>query len=224
MSIWHPWVRDRSRKKRNVLTNYDHPRQIELFDLMAQIITEADLQTTSITMNEASQLYRIIKAISKIDGDLAEVGVYKGGTAKIICEAKGQKTLHLFDTFEGLPRLSEKDNSYEFHENQYSCSLDYVKNYLRDYCNVFFYKGLFPSTAGPIEQKKFAFVHLDVDLYESTINSLVFFYPRITKGGVLLSHDYLWIEAVRRAFNDFFKDKTEPIIELTDNQSMIVKC
>ena len=34
---------------------------------------------------------------------MAEVGVYQGVSAKLICEAKGDKELHLFDTFEGLP-------------------------------------------------------------------------------------------------------------------------
>jgi hypothetical protein len=218
------WLKSRLWKRRIVVTSYEHPRQTRLFELSSRIIDEADLKTSSITMNEASQIYRIVRATSKIDGDIAEVGVYKGGTAKIICEAKAHKTLHLFDTFEGLPELSEKDNPRQFHENQYSCSLERVKDYLKGYSNVFFYKGLFPTTAGPVEQKKFSFVHLDVDLYESTMNSLVFFYPRMAVGGVLISHDYLWVDAVRKAFDEFFKDKVEPIIELTDNQCMIVKC
>ena len=40
-----------------------------------------------------------VKATRKLSGDIAEVGVYRGGSAMIICEAKGNKKLHLFDTF-----------------------------------------------------------------------------------------------------------------------------
>ncbi len=48
----------------------------------------------------------------KIKGELAEVGVYKGGSAKLICEAKGNSILHLFDTFEGLPNVGENDPAH----------------------------------------------------------------------------------------------------------------
>src|SRR3989338_3744494 len=45
--------------------------------------------------------------------------------------------------------------------------------------------------AEPIKNKKFSLVHFDVDTYESTKNSIEFFYPRMTRGGVILSHDYI---------------------------------
>ena len=48
-------------------------------------------------------LYSSLKAVKDLAGDIAEIGVYKGGTAKLICELKGNKNLYLFDTFEGLP-------------------------------------------------------------------------------------------------------------------------
>ena len=53
---------------------------------------------------------RIIEAIEEVkdvSGDLAEVGVAEGGSATVICEAKKEKTVHLFDTFTGLPALGE---------------------------------------------------------------------------------------------------------------------
>ena len=43
------------------------------------------------------------KITGKVTGDIAEVGVYKGGSAKIICSAKGDRHLHLFDTFAAFP-------------------------------------------------------------------------------------------------------------------------
>ncbi len=75
---------------------------------------------------------------------------------------------------------------------------------LAKYLNVHFYLGVFPSTAGAVRGKQFAFVHIDVDIYESTRDCLEFYYPRISQCGVILSHDYPSSTGVKRAFDEFF--------------------
>jgi O-methyltransferase len=70
---------------------------------------------------------------------------------------------------------------------------------------------------------RFSFVHLDVDLYKSTYEALDFFYPRMTAGGILISHDYVSSQGVTQSFADFFKDKPETPIELIGYQAMFVK-
>lgn len=67
-----------------------------------------------------------------------------------------------------------------------------------------FYKGYFPSTAGPVIDLRFSFVHLDVDLYESTKSCLEFFYPRLNVGGVISPDDYVGAHGVWTAFEEFF--------------------
>jgi len=171
---------------------------------------------------EAVQLMLTVEAVRKIPGDMAEVGAFAGATAKMIASSDPQRTLHVFDTFEGLPDPGAKDSA-GFFRGQYYASEQEVKQYLQGY-NVQIYKGLFPQTAGPIQDKTFAFVHLDVDLYESTKACLEFFYPRMEKGGVILTHDYAARdEGVYRAFHEFFAAKPEPVIELGGNQGIIVK-
>ena len=133
------------------------------------------------------------------------------------------KILTLFDTFEGLPELSNQDESDKFHKNQYCCSIERIKNYLKQYPNVSFYQGLFPKTSGPVVDKKFSFVHLDVDLYLSTKNCLEFFYPRMNKGGVIISHDYAFSKGVKSAFQEYFEEISDPVIEIAENQCMVVK-
>jgi hypothetical protein len=172
--------------------------------------------------NEAYQIYMSVKRTRKIAGDLAEVGVYKGGSAKLICEANAEKPLHLFDTFEGIPKVDEIDESL-FYRGQFSSSLEEVKNCLKEYKNTHFYPGLFPDTAKPVKDKKFSFIHLDVDTYQSTLSCLQFFYPRMNRGGIILSHDYIHAAGVRKAFDEFFEDKFEPIIEMSGTQCLIVK-
>lgn len=157
-------------------------------------------------------LTTVIAAVDKLTGDLAEVGVNRGGSAKLICEAKGSRDLHLFDTFAGLPRPGERDCGTVFWEGQFAATQESVQRYLEHYPNVHFYKGLFPATAGPILKLRFCFVHLDVDFYEATRAGLAVFYPRMVPGGVLMSHDYN-AAGVRRAIDEFFADKPEIVIQ-----------
>lgn len=174
---------------------------------------------------EAFTVYSIAKSQSVFDGDMAEVGVYRGGSAKLICEAKGNRKLHLFDTFEGLPKVSDKDTHFGtkfWKDKQFNdTSEDQVRKYLKSYPNVSIYKGIFPQTAEPISNSKFSFAHLDVDLYKSTLDCLEFFYPRMIPGGIILTHDY-HANGVKTAFKEFFADKKLSIIELTGSQCMVV--
>src|SRR3990167_11445358 len=65
-----------------------------------------------VKIDRCFMLYQFAKHASFMSlGDVAQVGVYKGGTAKIIasCFFKTSKKVFLFDTFEGLPSLTEKD-------------------------------------------------------------------------------------------------------------------
>lgn len=196
------------------------PERAKVLDLVREIKNETEM---GLGDGDAYQVYTAVQRTKKIDGDIAEVGVYRGGSAKLICEAKENRPLHLFDTFEGLPDLCEIDDPEQFHKGKFLASLESVKDCLKKYPNVHFYKGLFPSTAEPIKSKKFSFVHLDVDLYESTLNCIEFFYPRMSSGGIIISHDYTSTPGVRKAFDGFFKDKPEPVIELLGSQCMVVK-
>jgi O-methyltransferase len=196
---------------------YDQPVRTEVYDLVKKIKKEREML---LSINDAYQIFMAVKRTDKIIGDIAEVGVYKGGSAKLICEIKGEKLLHLFDTFEGLCDVGEIDNV--FYKGQFVSSYDNVKNCLKNYPNVYIYKGLFPATGEPIKHRFFSFVNLDVDTYESTLNCLNFFYERMSKGGIIISHDYL-TAGVKKAFDEFIQDKREPIIDLAGSQCLIVK-
>lgn len=171
--------------------------------------------------DEMTQIACCVQYAAALDGDVAEVGVSSAGSAKLIAEMKGDKKLHLFDTFEGLPEPGKADKG--FLKRQYACSLGSVQTYLSGYSGITFYKGLFPETAGPVQDRGFAFVHLDVDLYQSTLDALKFFYPRVVPRGVILSHDYSTFPGVRKAFDEFFSDKRERVIELATSQCLVVK-
>jgi hypothetical protein len=156
-------------------------------------------------------------------GDVAEVGVYKGGSAKILAEVFSRKTLHLFDTFSGMP---ETDNEIDFHkEGDFLSSLEETQSYLRGHNNIKFYKGLFPATSGPVTNKRFCFVHIDVDIYKSIYDCCKFFYPRMAKGGIIISDDYgcITCAGAKRGMDDYFRDKPETPIYLPRGQAFIIK-
>jgi len=191
-------------------------------EMLKFFLTSARERASLLQPLEACQLMTALAAVSKIPGDMAEVGTYEGVSAKLLAATAPERILHVFDTFEGLPEPSNCDMK-EFSQGRFRASEPEVRKYLEGF-RVQIYKGMFPATARPVTSRSFAFVHLDVDLYESTKACLDFFYPRMPKGGILISHDFARRDAgVHRAFEEFFADKPEPVIELSGDQGMIVK-
>ena len=166
---------------------------------------------------------------SSIEGAFAELGVYKGLTAKLIHYYAPERKFFLFDTFEGFTErgvISEKQNTNLSIPASYfaDITLDAVKAYVAPLNeNICFYKGYFPENIPPeLTSLKFAFVHLDADLYEPTLEGLKFFYPRMNEDGILLVHDYnAWIGA-RKAVDDFFSGKKELPIPLPDKSGSVL--
>ena len=175
-----------------------------------------------IKANEAYMIHSLAQYCSNFEGSYAEVGVYQGASAKIICEAKQDKALFLFDTFEGLPEPGPNDRGLI--KGQFKSCQNQVSTLLHCYKNIHIIPGFFPDSAQNIQEKTFCFVHLDTDIYESTLHCLEYFYKRMTKGGIILTHDYAKnITGVKLAYKHFFEDKPENIIELTDTQCMLIK-
>lgn len=165
-----------------------------------------------------------------IEGDFAELGVHKGETAKIIYEMDPARKLHLFDTFEGfnekdLQRENKQGGKYTTKEFS-DTDLETVKKYIDGGDRIIFHPGYFPLTSAGLEDTKFSLVHLDADLYLPTLEGLIFFYPRLSPGGVIIVHDYnhTW-DGIKKAFDEFMPSIPESLIELPDwkGSAMIIK-
>lgn len=181
--------------------------------------------TIFLTDGETHNLVSLASRALKVPGDLAEVGVYRGATALLLCAVKGHRPLHLFDTFAGLPPVSAADGRLfrrgQFHPGE---PLATLKRVFGEYPSVHMHQGIFPSDTGHcIAGRRFSFVHLDVDIHRSTLEALEFFYPRMNAGGVILSHDYTMSPGVRKAFDEFFADKPEVVLGGAGSQCMVVK-
>jgi O-methyltransferase len=181
-----------------------------------KLITNSKLKFgDSLVNNQKTQFIRDkIIELNNIDSSVVEVGVYKGGTAKIILETMNKDSnLFLFDTFEGIPNECEFDNICnigDFNDSPY----DDIINYFNKFKNVYIFKGIFPQeTSMFIKNKKFKFVHLDVDTYQSYKESLEFFYDKMIAGGYIVFDDYNepTCAGATKAVNEFFNNKIENI-------------
>lgn len=133
----------------------------EIVELLMEIRRE---DRSLLSVFEQYLIYSAARAQSRLPGAMAEVGVYRGASAKLICKAKGDKVLRLFDTYEGLPEAARQDRG--IHEkSQYACSLEDVRAYLAGFENVSFHKGRFPDSTAGVEEDQYCFCHFDVDLY-----------------------------------------------------------
>jgi O-methyltransferase len=197
------------------LANFSAPARRSVFDNVLAVKHQRRMETTAL---DAYELVTAARATAKLEGAAAEVGVFKGATARLIMDVLPAKVMHLCDTFEGLP-----DSQDGLDRGQYCGTLEEVRSYL-DSPRVRFHRGYFPRDTGhEIEHERFCFVHLDVDYYDGTLASLAFFWPRMVPGGVILTHDYNYLPGPTKAFDEFFRDRVEPVIELSGIQALAVK-
>lgn len=129
-----------------------------------------------------------------IPGDTAELGVYRGDFASRINAAFPERTLHLFDTFEGFAdadlAAEQAEKLSRAKAGDFSdTSLELVRRALPYPEKAIFYKGFFPDTFSGCESGCFAFVSIDADLYAPTAAALPLFWDRLAPGGVLMIHD-----------------------------------
>lgn len=196
----------------------------EIFDeergSLAQILFKG-YNTVLFSPYEVYNIYQQARIMSDHGGAFAEVGTFRGASAKAICEAKGQTDLHLFDTFAGLPEVGGVDT--RFKRGMFTADEQSVRRRLAKYPNVRFHPGFFPTTASELSpDTKFSFAHFDVDTKKTTRDALEFFYSRMLKGGRILSHDYGQCQGVWEAFDEFMADKPEKL-EPVHSQIMIIK-
>jgi O-methyltransferase len=128
-----------------------------------------------------------------IEGSTAELGVYKGKFARYINEYFPDRKLFLFDTFEGFDKRDisrEKKHAYSSGTQDFSgTSVAEVLAGMPFPDNCIPVKGFFPESAKDVRDN-FAFVSLDADLFDPIYSGLNFFYPKLSRGGYIVIHDF----------------------------------
>ena len=153
------------------------------------------------TPEETDNIRKLVRETKSVPGVTAEVGVFQGASAAIIKE-ETRKELWLFDTFNGFPNSLDESDCRAYYVGDCKAPEEYVQRLMKGKKNVHIVVGEFPKTADPIKDKKFSFVHIDVDIYNSTKEALEFFSHRMSPGGIILVHDYPAHPGVKKAVQE----------------------
>ncbi|HEY2882168.1 MAG TPA: TylF/MycF/NovP-related O-methyltransferase [Pirellulales bacterium] len=177
-------------------------------------------------------LIQFARAVKQLRGSTAECGVLGGVGSAMICKTLQQTyqddEQHWgFDSFEGLPEPEKIDISPQSWQKKGSLAISpqVALNNLADFDFCTLVKGWIPQCFEPAATHRFRLVHIDLDLYQPTIDSLEFFYPRTNPGGVFVLDDYghLTCPGVRQAVDEFFRDKPEPVMESVCGTAFVFK-
>lgn len=176
--------------------------------------------------DRAYMLAQLLLLTRHLEGDYAEMGVYKGGSAVFMCrEAQhtGAQVL-LFDSFEGLSEPDAADGAY-WEAGNLAISAEQVAANLAEFDNFVLCTGWIPDCFADQRDRRFRFVHIDVDLAQPTLDSLEFAYPRLVPGGVLVLDDHgsPFCPGAREVTERFFAGRPEPIINMTTGAAFVVK-
>ena len=176
-----------------------------------------------------------------MDGEVAECGVFQGLSSYLFCsyvrlsrpDFKG-RGYYVFDSFAGLsePRpqdLTRPEGALNIgfrRAGAYKGTLETVKATLQEFPEIDYHPGWIPDSFAGIPEKKYKFVHLDLDLYEPIKGSVEYFYPRMVKGGIIVIDEYAlcrWPGA-RQAVDEFCQaNRLITPIELTTGNGVIIK-
>lgn len=191
----------------------------------------ARLESDDRRMAERTYAVReFVRALKSVPGDTAEVGVYRGKTSYFICQARGRDTHHVFDSFEGLSDPQAEDtpqveSAFHWKRGDLTAQESVIRKNLAEFSNVEYYRGWVPERFSEVADRRFAFVHIDVDLYQPTLDTLQFFYPRLEPQGMIICDDYGFTSCpgAYRAMQEYMRDKPETVIHLPTGQGMIIK-
>jgi len=129
-----------------------------------------------------------------IDGDIIEMGVYKGETtfqlSKYLLNNNSTKKVYACDTFTGIP---EDDTMGIVKRGDFEYSLDdFTKDYKKlKLDNIITIDGNIDYTLEKyLNKNKFCFAWLDLDAYKSTLSGFKFINNHLSIGGIVGFHDY----------------------------------
>jgi O-methyltransferase len=175
-------------------------------------------------------LWQLLRMTGSVPGHTAECGVYRGASSWLMAAFARQseaqpKEHHLFDSFEGLSTPGAADGSH-WSPGALAAGEDLVGDNLAPFRDLLhFHKGWIPERFPDVADRVFSFVHVDVDLYQPTRDSLAFFYDRISPGGIFLCDDYgcTTCPGATKAVDEFLVDRPEKMISLDSGGGFFIK-
>lgn len=166
------------------------------------------------------ELGRLFDETTGLEGDVAECGCFRGlsshlllGRMKRADRAFDGSGYHVFDSFEGLSEPAAADAvtgdgpvaervRRMCKRGWFAAPLEVVKQGLAEFPGVEYHKGWIPQSLQGLPERRYRFVHLDLDLHDPTLGALEYFFPRLVPGAVVVCDDYDW-PGERKAVDGF---------------------
>lgn len=176
-----------------------------------------------------------------LDGYVIECGCYKGLSSFIFLNFSkrldsqylGDKYI-IIDSFEGLSAPSNQDSlgkdengndRYFVGAGYFATPLDDVKLALADFPKIEFIKGWIPERLAALPERKYKFVHVDLDFYDPIKGALEYFFPRMVIGGLIVIDDYgsLFWPGAKRAVEEFCDTHKIDLLNISTAQAILRK-
>lgn len=174
-------------------------------------------------------LKEILLSLTPLAHDVAECGVYRGGTAFVssyfLRKSGFGNRFWLFDSFEGLPSGDAKVDPWYQKGEFGDTSVDLVRDRLKEFSFVSIVKGWIPDSLESAKNCKFSFVHIDVDHYQSTMDCCSFFFPRLVAPGAMVFDDYGTgaTPGSKKAVDEYFSKAGVRPIYLPSGQAVVFR-
>jgi Macrocin-O-methyltransferase (TylF) len=154
-------------------------------------------------------------------GNFVETGVFTGGSTITLMKTlqdmdKCERQLWVFDSFEGLPNVQEKDTSGSLRvgsRGEFSASQELFESNMKAagaFDNrLHIVKGWFNESLPRVKEQvgPIVFLRLDGDMYQSTKDVLDILYDQVVAGGLIYVDDYGSFNGCKAAVDGFFAER-----------------
>ena len=177
-----------------------------------------------------------------VPGARAECGAYRGATALLLCHAWRSRQpdfngagFCLIDSFSGTSASVDQDlipvrsaggatrREPFFPVGQSDTSEDEVRRHFTDFPKVELCAGWIPQVFSSLRERDWAFVRLDLTLFEPTLAALDYFYPRLNEGGVMVCDGSIFCPGAEKAWEQFCEQHGIPYVMLGHRQFVLIK-
>ena len=188
----------------------------------ARLMLQVKPSYTMVTNKNLIVLYNLVQRANSLDlpGDIVECGVWNGGSAAVmgLSNIEGthkyrNRTIWLFDSFQGLPPPTEQDGEEEranYFEGWGKGDVGKTKQVFArlgvplDHVRII--PGWFDATLRTAPVDSIAILHIDADWYESVKLVLDLFYDKVVPGGFIILNDYGTWQGCNQALADYFTE------------------
>lgn len=165
-------------------------------DLAFNKVYEFAKDYTMVDLYRMYELFQLASQAANLKGAFLEVGVWRGGSSVIIQAAldhvNENNKLYIADTFKGVAKAgSPKDTIYKGGEHA-DTSVEFVEKVFSKVKKKLpeILVGIFPDDHKALDIDQLAFVHIDVDAYESSKGIIEWCLPKMANGGIIVFDDY----------------------------------